>query len=86
MSWQPMNEAPCDGTWVIGKLSDGRVVVMHWAEDLSGEEQPPFRGWFKSCGSYMAGVDPVAWRPVSAMDRIAKEVDKAGLYDAEDKR
>jgi hypothetical protein len=31
---------------IVLRFSDGREVVCHFAQDLSGEEQPPFRGWF----------------------------------------
>lgn len=52
-------------------MRDGTVHEdAHWASDLSGEDQPPFEGWFRpvkdSDGrtSYYAYIgEPVAWRP-----------------------
>jgi hypothetical protein len=32
--------------WVEVMLFDGTTTEVHWACDLSGEEQPPFIGWF----------------------------------------
>lgn len=32
--------------WVQVMLEDGTVLDAHWACDLSGDEQPPFLGWF----------------------------------------
>ncbi len=49
--------------WFMGRLKDGTEVPVHFAQDLSGEEQPPFKGFFKDNGSYMAGVDLKEWRP-----------------------
>lgn len=68
--WRSMDTAPTKGpvVWVEVKLGDGRVVRAHYACDMSGEEQPPFRGWFESVGEgssrWFSGVDPVAWRPI----------------------
>src|SRR5689334_12958567 len=61
--WRKMDSAPKDCSWVQGMLKDGSVVRMHYAEDLSGEEQPPFRGWFIEKKWGYLGVFPVAWRP-----------------------
>jgi hypothetical protein len=64
-----MKLAPTSGpvVWVLGQLADGSEVRMHFACDLSGEEQPPFKGWFQRIGegpsSYMTGVIPLRWRP-----------------------
>lgn len=47
IEWRPIETAPRDATEVRVRLRDGRVVDRaHWACDLSGEKQPPFRGWF----------------------------------------
>jgi len=47
---RPMSEAPRDSTsllaLVVDEFGNRRWTVCHWAQDLSGEEQPPFRGWF----------------------------------------
>lgn len=45
--WRSMDRAPKNCEEVQLLMKDGRVVRnAHWAEDLSGEEQPPFIGWF----------------------------------------
>ncbi|ACK82503.1 hypothetical protein [Methylorubrum extorquens] len=48
--------------------TDKVEFIAHWAEDLSGEEQPPFRGWFYATGygfAQLPGV-PKRWRPLPA--------------------
>lgn len=72
--WRTMDRAPKDCTHVH-LLMDGGVTVKdaHWAEDLSGEEQPPFRGWFVAVkdgtGKFLYNREvpgePCAWAPVS---------------------
>lgn len=68
--WQPMDTAPTTGpiVWVRVKCRDGRVTTAHFAEDLSGDEQPPFRGWFESVGKgfghFFSHVSPVGWTPL----------------------
>jgi hypothetical protein len=63
--WQEMGTAPLNATWVEVRMKDGTVLRAHWASDLSGEEQPPFEGWFIDRGTYMLGIDdPYAWRPL----------------------
>ena len=63
-SWQPIKTAPKNSSWVQVKMRDGTVKRAHWASDLSGEEQPPFEGWFVKRQGYMLGIpNPVAWRP-----------------------
>lgn len=70
--WRPMDTAPTTGpvVWVRVKCRDGRFVDAHFACDLSGEEQPPFRGWFEEVGQghgrFMSEVFPVGWRPLEA--------------------
>lgn len=44
------------------RRKDGREVEAHYACDLSGENQPPFEGWFERRGTYFSAVEPVAWR------------------------
>lgn len=66
--WQPMATAPKNATWVEVLLPDHTVVNAHWAEDMSGEEQPPFRGWFASSASLTSFREvpaPIAWRPLA---------------------
>ena len=64
-SWQPIKTAPRNASWVQVMTSEGTVHRAHWASDLSGEDQPPFEGWFIDMESYMLGIPwPVAWRPL----------------------
>lgn len=64
--WRLLCSAPRDATWMIVKLRDGKEVKAHWAQDLSGEEQPPFRGFFVRHGTYFreAFPDPICWKPL----------------------
>lgn len=68
--WLPIATGPQTATWVMGKLADGKEVRMHWACDLSGEDQPAFKGWFEEVGTgahrWFRGVDPAYWRPINA--------------------
>jgi len=69
--WQPIATAPKDASEIRVRMGDGSVVERaHWACDLSGEEQPPFRGWFTPVTdtngrmSHYAQIDePVGWMP-----------------------
>lgn len=70
--WQPMTSAPKNATEIRVRMADGSVIERaHWASDMSGEEQPPFRGWFKpifrsdgSVSFYADIGEPAAWMPV----------------------
>ena len=62
--WLPMCEAPKDASEVEVMLDDGRIVIAHYACDLSGEEQPPFKGWFLHNGYYFGEINPTGWRPI----------------------
>lgn len=69
--WDPMSSAPCRGYPILqirGRENDGRIFEpMHWASDLSGEEQPAFEGWFVPMGEKSwAQVHPVEWQPLRA--------------------
>lgn len=48
--WRSMDRAPKEGypiQHVDLLMEDGSIEKnAHWAQDLSGEDQPPFRGWF----------------------------------------
>lgn len=68
--WLPMvgmidPPLPKDARWIIGLLPGGRVERVHWA-DGGGEEQPPYRGWFRQAGEpgdgFVQVPDPIAWR------------------------
>lgn len=45
------------------------VIEAHWASDRSGEEQPPFEGWFTKAGSsgYVQISDPISWRELKSV-------------------
>lgn len=50
---------------VLVLLANGDQWIAHWACDLSGEEQPPFRGWFRDNGSgrgYVQIAQPQFWK------------------------
>jgi hypothetical protein len=50
-----------------GRTKDGTVVEpMHFASDTSGDEQPPFHGWFVPVGNGFGQVHPVEWQPLTA--------------------
>lgn len=71
--WQRMFSAPTDCTWIEIECSDGAIVRAHFAQDLSGEEQPSYSGWFVAVNDahgktmYFAGVfpKPKRWRPLA---------------------
>jgi hypothetical protein len=64
--WLPMKDAPRNATDVRVKLADGTIHERaHWAEDLSGSDQPPFTGWFIRVGDYFSGItEAVGWQPL----------------------
>lgn len=66
LGWNPMRTAPKNATWIEVETKDGQICQAHWASDLSGEEQPPFEGWYvepKPGYSYRQ-VQPIQWRPL----------------------
>jgi len=53
--WSPMSTAPRNAKWITLLTEDRgtqRIVSAHYAEDLSGEEQPPFKGWFEETDAH----------------------------------
>ncbi len=65
--FRPMDSAPKDASWVIVRLKDNTEVEAHFAENLSGEDQPPFSGWFRRSsdpGSMIAVEQPMGWKPI----------------------
>lgn len=71
-NWQPMSSAPKNAKEIEVKMRDGQVLTAHWAQDLSGEDQPPFIGWFTAAKDSRGKTSrfreietPIAWRPVS---------------------
>lgn len=72
MNFKPISEAPKNATHFVARDSKGIEFDCHFAEDLSGEEQPAFSGFFKPIMSddgkrvlYFAAAMPVEWRPYS---------------------
>lgn len=72
--WKPMSTAPKEATEIRVRMADGAVIERaHWACDLSGEDQPAFRGWFQPVvGSdgrvlhYAQIGEPVGWSEIKA--------------------
>jgi len=72
--WRDMADAPRNGTEIVLRVPckgypEFYRQIGHWGEDLSGSEQPPFRGWFKRWGSSgFAEIDPdpTGWMPLYA--------------------
>jgi len=69
--WQPITTAPQTTVDVRVKNANGEFVAFY-ACDLSGEEQPPFKGWFienrdgngKMLGYTEVHPRPTHWKPV----------------------
>lgn len=83
--WQPPATAPQNASWVqLAYVHPSSIkpvmIIAHWAQDMSGEEQPPFRGWFRANlgdGGQVYGFIEVpqgwiAWRPLWPADRITE--------------
>lgn len=76
--WRKIDEAikwDTNYRWV--EVWNGKEIkVAHFAQDLSGEEQPPFSGWFFQVGPHSYhGVwpEPYRWRhlcPQSQQDLV----------------
>ena len=61
--WMAFETAPktCKCISVICK--DGSIHRVHYAKDLTGEDQPPFEGWFKDNGNCFAEVtNIIGWK------------------------
>jgi len=70
-AWKTIAEAPKAQTVEVLLSDEKTIVEAHWASDLSGEEQPPFEGWFVKAGehSYSQIKTPVAWREINKDSR-----------------
>ncbi len=62
LGWSDMSCAPKDSTWIEVETTGGNIVRAHWASDMSGEEQPPFEGWFVKRGDTFYQIQPIHWR------------------------
>lgn len=80
-AWRDMASAPKNATEIILRLPckgwPGHYsMIGHWAQDLSGEEQPPFRGWFwRHADGFAQLPEPTGWKPLSP---AATPVSEAG--------
>jgi hypothetical protein len=67
LRWRPIASYPRRGPVLVVRvrLAGGEVRERaHWASNRSGEEMPPFEGWFVPDGAGFTGIpDPVAWMP-----------------------
>jgi len=54
--------------YVRVRTADGHILEpAHFAQDLSGDEQPAFSGWFVPNGPHAyVQVHPVEWQPLTA--------------------
>lgn len=64
--WFPMEDAPKDGTHIRCRMKGGIIHEdVHYAQDLSGEIQPMFDGWFIPNDSGFREIDqPEAWQKI----------------------
>lgn len=65
--WLPMSTAPKNASWITVRMADGTIHERaHWAEDTTGECQPPFAGWFIDGPGCFREIDtPSAWKPIT---------------------
>jgi hypothetical protein len=72
--WRPISSAPKKAVEVLvlvptrEGLPRAYRMVAHWASDTSGDEQPPFQGWFYWTGHGFAQtpMEPTHWMPLPA--------------------
>lgn len=76
----PRREPPnYQGGWLEVMLWDGTVCLAHYARDLSGEEQPPFEGWFvevkdsRGKSLYYREVHPMFYRRIQSLTGASNE-------------
>lgn len=63
--WCDMSLAPKDTTLIEAMVEGSdKSVVVHYAQDYSGEFQPSFDGWFRKSGNSYVEVKPIKWRPL----------------------
>lgn len=61
--WNKDLEAAKVPRFFIGLTEDNEVHKLHFAQDLSGEEQPAFSGFFRKIGDSYSEVKIKAWMP-----------------------
>lgn len=62
--WQDIESAPKDCSEFLGLDQSGVEHICHYACDMSGGDQPPFKGFFESKGTYFAEVNIIKWKPL----------------------
>ena len=63
--WRSMESAPRDSRWIEIEDKKHQILRAHFAQDLSGSDQPPFSGWFIEGGDrWFVQVHPIRWRPL----------------------
>ena len=63
-NWHSMDTAPETTEWVWGLLRNWHLIKMRYACDLSGEEMPPYQGWFDDKDKLIKAGDVIAWKPI----------------------
>lgn len=77
--WSAISTAPLNATEFMALMPDGTVHERcHWAEDLTGEDQPPFRGFFipGPDGGFVGIGKPEKWKP---QRRVTRDVAVAAI-------
>ena len=65
MTWRDMESAPDTTENILVNTKHGEYIA-HFAQDLSGEDQPAFKGWFTKTGPHdYQQVTPIGWKPLS---------------------
>lgn len=63
--WKHLKDEPNSARDIEILLESGEVVIGHHARDLSGENQPPFEGYFQKAGlSFTLVTNAKAWREI----------------------
>ncbi len=64
--WKNIDTAPQDCSEFEGIDKNGDIHIVHYACDMSGSEQPPFKGFFKNHGTFNSEVNILLWRPINS--------------------
>jgi hypothetical protein len=58
------HQPPMDSSWFMGRTLQDTVYRVHYACDLTGEDQPAFEGFFMQMAEnrFMQVVGITAWR------------------------
>lgn len=75
-NWRPIIAAPKNATILRVRMWDGKEQFAHWAEDLSGSEQPAFSGWFANRGAsgFYEIDEPKEWRSLTEEEQNHPDV------------